>query len=289
MDVSFYVAAVLAFAPTLALMFVLLRPYTYPATEHPYFNDASFFMLFAIGLVAGTILFMVFTYIMAQVIYDILYAVIQVLAVVVVMNLKRFRGKSDSLFYGYGFGLGAGCTTATGWIYFAGGKEVFAGGIGVAALAAVFIVALAMILQFASVGITAGEGIARHNPMQFAVQAMIYNVVFWAIFWIMLNNLKDNNEALYWMFAVFLLAISSLYLCYGFKKEVEPMVREVSRQNAKKVRKHSERSGPVAAVSRFVDVAIGEHLPQHLLRPLRLHFLDVLEGKLPVDAGEPLR
>ncbi|MBR1888767.1 MAG: hypothetical protein IJ810_02270 [Candidatus Methanomethylophilus sp.] len=48
----FYVAAALAFIPALLLMYLLLRPYTYPQTEYPYFSDPSFFMLFDVCLVA---------------------------------------------------------------------------------------------------------------------------------------------------------------------------------------------------------------------------------------------
>ena len=53
-------------------------------------------------------------------IYMMLFAAIQCLVMVVVMNLKRFHGKSDSVFYGYGLGLGMGCAMAFGMIYFLG-------------------------------------------------------------------------------------------------------------------------------------------------------------------------
>lgn len=114
----FYIATAMSLIPTLLLMFILLRPYTFPRVEQPFFSDPSFFLLFAIGLVAGTIMFAVFSFIMGSLIPILLYAVIQVLVPIMVMNLKRYRGKSDSIFYGFGFGLGMGCATGTGYAFY---------------------------------------------------------------------------------------------------------------------------------------------------------------------------
>ena len=228
----FYIAVAMAFIPTLMLMYVMLRPYTYPATEYPYFSDPSFFILFAVGLVAGTIMFLVFSYIMGNILAMIVYALIQVMAVVVCMNLKRYRGKSDSIFYGYGFGLGAGATTGTGLIYWiANSADRLGGALGAGDYAILLILSLSMILQFSSVGVTVGDGIARHIPMQYAVQAMIYNVIFWAVFWIALYNV--DNFTYFLLASLMCLAVSAGYLMYAFKREVVLMVKEVDRMNAK--------------------------------------------------------
>ena len=222
----FYIAVAMAFIPTLMLMYVMLRPYTYPATEYSYFSDPSFFILFAVGLVAGTIMFLVFSYIMGNILALIVYALIQVMAVVVCMNLKRYRGKSDSIFYGYGFGPG------TGLIYWlANSADRLGGALGAGDYAILLILSLSMILQFSSVGVTVGDGIARHIPMQYAVQAMIYNVIFWAVFWIALYNV--DNFTYFLLASLMCLAVSAGYLMYAFKREVVLMVKEVDRMNAK--------------------------------------------------------
>lgn len=232
MDVPFYAAVLLAFIPTLVLMYWITRPYTYPATEYAYFNDASFFILFTVGIVAGTVMFMAFTYIFKVIVYILLYSVIQVLVITASLNLKRYRGKSDSLFYGLAFGLGAGCATGTGIIYYVTTlTDIVGGSLGAGDYVLLSIVALAMILQFSAVGITVGEGIARHLPMQYAVQAMIYNIIFWVLFWIWLNN--SGNEAYFYLFAVVLLLVSVMYMMYAKRKEVEPLMAEVRRQQKK--------------------------------------------------------
>ncbi len=229
---TFYIAAALAFIPALLLMYVFLRPYTYPATERPYFSDPSFFWLFAIGLVAGTILFLVYTFIANSFITVIVYSLVQVMTVVVVMNLKRYRGKSDSIFYGFGFGLGAGATTGMGLIYwFSTSATLIESSLSVVDYVFLFILSMAMIFQYSAVGITVGDGIARHIPMQYAVQAMIYNVVFWVVFAISLMN--SATEIYLYGVAVMCLIISSMYLMYTYKKEIPAIIADVDRMNRK--------------------------------------------------------
>lgn len=232
----FYIAAILAFVPALLLMYYLLRPYTYPATEHPYFNDPAFFILFAVGLIAGTILFLVYSYIANSLISVIVYSLIQVIALVAVMNLKRYRGNSDSIFYGFGFGLGAGATTGMGLIYwFANSADALGGSLGPLDYVILFLLSLAMILQYAAVGTTVGDGIARDAPMQFAVQAMIYNFIFWMVFSMALLN--SDSTAYMYAGTIMCLAISIMYLIYAYKKEIGNMVREVNYMNKKGRRK----------------------------------------------------
>lgn len=232
----FYAATALAMIPTLLLMYLLLRKYTYPAVENPYFSDPSFFMLFAIGLVAGTVMFLVYSYVMNSIVAVIMYSVIQVLLIVVCMNLKRYRGKSDSIFYGLGFGLGAGGSTGTGFIYYiAVSSDQLGGSVDAAGWVFLVVVALSMIFQYSAVGVTVGEGIARHYPMQFAMQAMIYNLVYWVVFTIMLMN--SDSGAIMYLMAGAALAISVFYLWFAYTKEIAKLVAEVDIQNGKKAKK----------------------------------------------------
>lgn len=234
----FYVAAALAFVPALLMMYLVLRPYTYPATEYPYFSDPSFFSLFAVGLVAGTVMFLVYSYIAGNVLAVIVYALIQVMVITACLNLRRYRGKSDSIFYGYGFGLGAGATTGMGLIYwFAASAGKLGDSLGGIDYLFLFALSLAMTMQYSAVGITVGEGIARHDPMQYAVQAMIYNFVFWVIFSITLLN--SGSKFSFYASSAMCLTVSALYLVYAYRKEIGGMVREVNRM-AKKEKKSDE-------------------------------------------------
>ena len=115
MDLAFGIAMVMGIGPALILMYLGVRNYTYPRVEQPFFSDPTFFMLLVVGMIAGSVLFfaMVALGFATNVVYMVIMAAIEAMAMVVVMNLKRFRGKSDSVFYGYALGLGISCGMST--------------------------------------------------------------------------------------------------------------------------------------------------------------------------------
>lgn len=232
MDYLFGLAAIVTFVPALILMYAVLRKYTYPAVEQPFFSDPYFFGLFTVGLVIGTILFMVYTYILGSLVYVILYGMIQCLALVVVMNLRRFRGKSDSVFYGFGLGLGAGAATALGFVYYlAAISQRLGSSMGIADYVFLVVMGFSLAMQFAAVGTTVGEGIARHNPFQFAMEAMIYNVIYQVVFFIML----ENAGSLYlYVTGAMAFAISAAYCIYTDRLKLAGVVRDVLRMEGKK-------------------------------------------------------
>jgi len=239
MDLILYVAGILAFAPTLILMYAVLRKYTYPAVEQPFFSDPALFKLFVVGLIAGTILCVAYYIFLdpLNIIYTALFAVIQCLAMVVVLNLKRFHGKSDSVFYGYGLGLGAGCTMALGTIYLLGtvvsglGSATDEGTtVGVTGFVWIFIVALSYILMLSAIGTTVGEGIARLRPMEFALQAMFVNVVFSLILWTAYSS--DNNFSLY-VCLILALIVAAVYFYYIMYLKLSSVVRDVLKMEGK--------------------------------------------------------
>ena len=53
MDLNFGLAALIGIAPAMILMYAVLRKYTYPAVEKPFFSDPYFFGLFVVGMIAG--------------------------------------------------------------------------------------------------------------------------------------------------------------------------------------------------------------------------------------------
>jgi len=234
-DVILYVAAISAFAPTLALMYAVLRKYTYPAVEQPFFSDPAFFKLFVVGLVAGTLLFAGYTYLnWLNMIYMALFAAIQCLVMVVVMNLKRFHGKSDSVFYGYGLGLGIGCAMAFGMIYYFGKAIVNIGDDAADAVAyfVLFLIALSYILITSAIGTTVGEGIARLRPMEFALQAVFVNVVFSLIMWAAYIN-SGESEILFYACIAMALIVAAVYFYYIMYVKLSSVVKDVLRMEGK--------------------------------------------------------
>ena len=102
MDQSMALAGAFALGVALLLLYVVLKRYTYPSVEEPFFSDPRLFMLFVVGLVEGTILLVLYTYIMpwyseawTGLLVAVFFGAITELVKVVTMNLKRFNGKSD--------------------------------------------------------------------------------------------------------------------------------------------------------------------------------------------------
>ena len=237
MDLVMYAAGIMAFAPTLILMYAVLRNYTYPKVEQPFFSDPRFFWMFVIGLIAGTLLFAFYTFLtspnqLVLLIYRVMFAVAQCLAMVVILNLKRFHGKSDSVFYGYGLGLGIGCTMAFGTIYYYGtlinaADEINA---GVQEYAWFVLIALSYVLILSAIGTTIGEGIARKKPMEFAMQALLVYVVFSIIVW---AAFSADTLALY-ICLILALIVAAVYFYFIMYVKLSGVIRDVLRMEGNK-------------------------------------------------------
>jgi heme A synthase len=212
---------------------MVLRKYTYPAVEQPFFSDPRFFGLFVVGLIAGTLLEASNRLVPMNMIFMILFSVIQCLAMVVVMNLKRFHGKSDSVFYGYGLGLGMGCTMALGTIYFKGSdmfKIAEGAAIGIEGYAWFILIALSYVFIISALGTTVGEGVARLRPMEFGLQAIFVNVVFSLILWIAYS--ADESIALY-ICLILALMVAVAYFYYIMYVKLSGVVRDVLKMEGK--------------------------------------------------------
>ena len=63
MDTALAIAAVIGLGSALVVMYAVLRNYTYPKIEEPFFSDPTLFKLFTLGLFEGTLIFVLYTYI----------------------------------------------------------------------------------------------------------------------------------------------------------------------------------------------------------------------------------
>src|SRR5574344_2187344 len=124
MDTGLALAALIGLGSALVLMYAVLRNYTYPKIEEPFFSDPTLFKIFTVGLFEGTLLFDLYTYLWQLFtvgglgfVVAILFAVIIEYVKLVTFNLKRCSGIPDPIFYGVGLGLGWGVSMAFGMIY----------------------------------------------------------------------------------------------------------------------------------------------------------------------------
>jgi len=181
MDMSMGIAGAFALGAALVLMYVVLRKYTYPAVEQPFFSDPTLFILFTVGLVEGTILLVVYTYLLpwytvagVGLIIAVLFGAVTELVKLITLNLRRFSGLSDTVFYGFGLGLGIGAAMGFGLIYYLTSRSAT----DAASWVIVLVLALQNIFLHAGTGIRVGEGVARKKPTEFLMLALFIDMAF---------------------------------------------------------------------------------------------------------------
>lgn len=239
MDMKLGLAAAIGLGVALILMYVVARKYTYPAVEQPFFSEPTFFILFTIGLVEGTVALLLFTYLMMDaiiakdinsIIFAVLFGLIAELMKLVTLNLKRFAGKSDTIFYGFGLGLGTGAAMAVGLVYFFGIKGGWGDDVG--SWVAIFIFMFQYLLLNTATGLMIGEGVARYRAFEFFFKALLCEAIFQILF--VCSFMFPTN--LYFLTYVVLI-IGLAFVCYLLYmtafKNLPNVVDEVIEQEKK--------------------------------------------------------
>lgn len=227
MQLIFGLAMVLGIGPALALMYFIVRDYTYPRVEQPFFSDPRFFGLFMVGLVAGSIIFFALSMFKfaSNVLYMMILAIIEMLAMMVVMNLKRFRGMSDSVFYGYGLGLGMSSGISTGICFtLASVIETFDW-----SAVTLVILSISISLMIGACGTNVGEGIARNLPLQYTMQGLLPLMVFNMLLTVVLHGGEMGGQVGYYGCMVAMLVVSAVYFYYVMRVKLAGVVRDVLR------------------------------------------------------------
>ncbi len=233
MDTGLALAALIGLGSALVLMYAVLRNYTYPKIEEPFFSDPTLFKIFTVGLFEGTLLFVLYTYLWQLFtvvglgfVVAILFGAIIEFAKLVTLNLKRFSGISDTIFYGFGLGLGLGAAMAFGMIYY-----WLKGELDVTSTIMVVMLALQYLLLGAANGVVVGEGVARRKPMEFTLQAVLYSAAFHLI--IMPFYMETD---VIWIKYVALIAASALAVFIFYRaiyRRLPKVVDDVLKMNGK--------------------------------------------------------
>ena len=233
MDTGLALAALIGLGSALVLMYAVLRNYTYPKIEEPFFSDPTLFKIFTVGLFEGTLLFVLYTYLWQLFtvvglgfVVAILFGAIIEFAKLVTLNLKRFSGISDTIFYGFGLGLGLGAAMAFGMIYY-----WLKGELDVTSTIMVVMLALQYLLLGAANGVVVGEGVARRKPMEFTLQAVLYSAAFHLI----IIPFYMETDVI-WIKYVALIAASALAVFIFYRaiyRSLPKVVDDVRKMNGK--------------------------------------------------------
>ena len=228
MDWGMMLAAALGVGPALALMFWTLKDYTYPAVERPYFDDRKLFLMLAVGMVIGVAVFVVQSYFnLGFLLFALLFAVLEPLIKMVILNMPRVARKLDTSFYGFALGLGIGSTMAFGSVFYTMQQS---DGLSPLAWIAVFILAMQMVLLHASTGAMIGTGSARGEVWGYFAQAGMVHIGFNLLMAVPLNV---DNDILAWagvllatlLVAYYYLQVHRYLLPAGVKDALSAMKR----------------------------------------------------------------
>ncbi|MCQ2056571.1 MAG: hypothetical protein MJY64_03850 [archaeon] len=192
---SIGVAGLISLLPTLIILYLALRKYTYPATEKSFFSDSKLFILFTIGFVEGTFLSVLLTYILPSYVKGysglqivVSFGVLTEVVKLVTMNLRRFSGKSDTIFYGLGLGSGMGASIGFGLLYYLTNMTETDAMSWIILIIAV----VQHILIHASTGTVIGEGVVKRRPFKFMVEAIALNAIFQMVMTATFSIAKDD-------------------------------------------------------------------------------------------------
>jgi hypothetical protein len=156
----------------------------------------------------------------------ILFSVIQTLLVLVVLNLKRFHRKSDTVFYGFSLGMGQGVGMAFG--ISASLLSVFEdlGDVDTYTWAIVVVITAMELLLMSSVGAAVGEGVARLQLAEYTLQGMMVCTLAM----IMWTFAVMGVDSWYWIpMSLIALAVSAYYFYKKIHLGLSSIVSEVLR------------------------------------------------------------
>lgn len=175
MDFDFIIAGAIGLGPALFLMYYTLRSYTYPAVEKAFFDDRGVFLFLAIGLIIGVVIwFFEFGFDLSFILYAFVFAVIEELVRLVILNFKRFHRRLDTMFIGFVLGLGMGGAIATGTVF--ASLSSLVGLIGPADIAILIVISVQLVTLGGATGATIGAGVAKSIPFSYFAQATMVHI-----------------------------------------------------------------------------------------------------------------
>jgi len=233
MAYEFLIAGAIGVGPTLFLMYLTLRSYTYPAVEKPFFDDRRIFLFLAIGLIVGVIVwFFQFELPLGYLPIALGFAVVEELVRLVILNFKIFQRKLDTVFVGLVLGLGMGGAIATGWA-FATLSEL-SGVISPSDIAIVILLAVQFVTLGGATGATIGAGVAKGLPFSYFAQAVMVHI---AVNLIMIGFYLAVAPPLNYVFLAIATAIPAYYYWYVHSRLIPSMISSEMRRFAKKAKK----------------------------------------------------
>ncbi len=189
MNIIMLIGSFIGFAPALFLIWFSLRKYSYPYVEGSLFEDRRVFFMLAVGMVLGSLLFVLelslypmfisdtgFYFVMFIIIFVLAFPLLEDMAKFIILNFKGYRGRFDSTFYGVSLGAGYSATSIIGRIVIESNQAV--GDITIINWLGLFFLSVATCLIHVSVGATIGSATGQNMGMRGIPLAVIPHIIF---------------------------------------------------------------------------------------------------------------
>ena len=244
MDTLLFLAAIFGFGPAIAVLYFVLRDYDYPRVEKALFSDKKVFMMIGVGMVVGTILYIMegqlyqsfwapgaFDIGMFLVIYVVLFSVVEEGGKLMVLLFPAVRKGFDVVFYGLAMGCGMSAVAVLEAAFIAIGQSgILPEPLWFAALA-LYSIAFAML--HASTGVVIAEGSRRGEPWTYFGTAVFYRVI---VALCMLPKFASSDDNL-WLSIPFILVISYLIFWRTYTRTIPEALPDDVRQDRTKRRR----------------------------------------------------
>ena len=174
-------SAIAGFGPSMALLYFTLKDYTYPKVEKPFFDDRKVFAFFALGIVLGMALFAVEFYGQESSSEETVVAVVLVFAVLeellklIILNFPRFQKKVDTAFYGLSMGLGMAATFTFSSVYFSLLSLESPGALEIVVFS---LLGVQFVLLHGATTAMIGIGVARGQVRGYFTQALLLHISY---------------------------------------------------------------------------------------------------------------
>jgi hypothetical protein len=170
-------AAIAGFGSSVALLYFTLSKYTFPKVKEPFFDDTKIFKFFALGIALGMVIFALEEFIRSTeetvVAFVVLYAVMEELLKLIILNFPRFQRKIDTAFYGLTLGLGIATTYTFANVYV---TLLDADSPGLFEMVAYSLLGLQFVLLHGATTTMIGVGVVRRDLKAYFSEALLVHL-----------------------------------------------------------------------------------------------------------------
>jgi hypothetical protein len=236
------VSGIIGLSPALILLWFTLRKYDYPFVEKTLFETRKVFLLLAVGIVFGMIVgafyysIRFYPELILFLLIAIGFAVFEEIFKFVVLNLKTFQLKFDTVFHGFSLGVGLSSTFVLYHVYY---TILQSTSVPITLWIILIMFSVVMCFTHGCTGCIIGFGAAEGRLWFYFMEAMIIRIF---LIIVMIPVIAGMGDEWLWVVSLVVALIASIYVYRYVYKEVIPSaipetVRRKMRMESRRIMK----------------------------------------------------